>query len=372
MYIHPARLYDYQTIYDNLQLEIANKNVSVSKMGDLELYHYTNKCTYDHAWNVWTKMARGLILDVVEKRVVATPFEKFFNYGELGNFDLPNEPFSAFEKLDGSMIICFWYKDRWILTTKGSFYSEQGKWATEKFKEYDEEALVKGTTYIFEAIYKANQIVVSYNYEGLVILSCFSENGTETGYNHLPALSHIIECKDAISYSFNNIEEIINAAKILDKNNEGFVVRFENGYRIKIKGEEYKRIHKIVSNITPIAIWEAMLAKDNLLEIRKQIPEEFYKDFDKIRDLLSEKMQDLLMEIGIWGLKTKDLSNKELGLDESVPKDIKGFIFAARNNKSIITDKKQRESFFRKFRPDGNILEGYSASTHLLGLKDEI
>jgi RNA ligase len=55
----------------------------------------------DKAWNQFTLMARGLILCPSEKRVVATPIPKFFNYGEV--LDVPELPFNATVKMDGSL-----------------------------------------------------------------------------------------------------------------------------------------------------------------------------------------------------------------------------------------------------------------------------
>ena len=36
----------------------------------------------------------------------------------------------------------------------------------------------------------------------------------------------------------------------ISKDKEGYVIRFKNGFRMKIKGEEYKRLHKILTNIS--------------------------------------------------------------------------------------------------------------------------
>ena len=57
-------------------------------------------------------LARGVILDPEAKRVVASPFPKFFNVGEKAD-SIPNLPFETFEKLDGSLIILFYHKGEW-------------------------------------------------------------------------------------------------------------------------------------------------------------------------------------------------------------------------------------------------------------------
>ena len=72
---------------------------------DRALYCYTSKCVYDEAWTDITVLARGLILDLADRRIVATPFPKFFNIGEGGR-TIPDLPFETFEKLDGSLADC--------------------------------------------------------------------------------------------------------------------------------------------------------------------------------------------------------------------------------------------------------------------------
>ena len=46
--------------------------------GKVKLYNYTRKTTFEGRWNQWTCKARGLILDLEKKTVVAHPFPKFF------------------------------------------------------------------------------------------------------------------------------------------------------------------------------------------------------------------------------------------------------------------------------------------------------
>jgi RNA ligase len=57
------------------------------------IWCYTNRCVYDNAWDDYTLIARGLILDEAASTVVATPFPKFCNAGERGRPipDLPLE-----------------------------------------------------------------------------------------------------------------------------------------------------------------------------------------------------------------------------------------------------------------------------------------
>jgi hypothetical protein len=97
---HPAFSMPFDALYQGLQKELLDGNVSVVTSNDLELYNYTIQCQFDNLWNIFSLMARGLILCPKEKKVIAAPFPKFFNYGEL-TYSLPSEPFSTTEKMDG-------------------------------------------------------------------------------------------------------------------------------------------------------------------------------------------------------------------------------------------------------------------------------
>ena len=56
---------------------------------------------------------------------------------------------------------------------------------------------------------------------------------------------------------------------------EGYVVRFKSGFRMKIKGDEYCRLHSIITHISTRDIWKCLkegIPMDNLIE---NVPDEF-------------------------------------------------------------------------------------------------
>jgi RNA ligase len=80
---HPARQLSFDELYNGLQ-QAKNNGLVYERFSDdgLSLYTYTQECVYNKVWNEITTLARGLILDVPNRKVVGTPFPKFFNYGE--------------------------------------------------------------------------------------------------------------------------------------------------------------------------------------------------------------------------------------------------------------------------------------------------
>jgi len=367
---HPASQVSFDYLYQGLQKEIEIDNVKkiVNHTGDLEIYTYTIECQFDKQWNFFNILARGLVLCPSQKRIICFPFVKFFNFGETDYF-IPDLPFTNTEKIDGSLGIIYFWNGDWRVNTRGSFCSEQSLWAKEFLdKNIDKSRLQKGFTYLAEIIYKENKIVIPYDYEGLVLLSIYDNCGFEFSTNCVQEIGKELGFYVPKTFSYDSVEELLELAKYMPYNEEGFVVMFSNGYRLKIKGDEYVRIHRLVSNVKPLCIWECMINGDNLDAIKKELPEEMLKDFDTIRNILQEKFDNAMKKITDAHERTKNLSDKELGLllkNEEIGEDriIRTMLFLVRK-KNLIEEamrpkSKARKQIFNLFKPCGNVLEGY-------------
>jgi RNA ligase len=250
---------------------------------DLAIYNYTPKTQYEKLWDNVTLTCRGLVMsgDVI----VARPFPKFFNFSEHKPEEIPNLPFEVFEKMDGSAGILFYYSGDWHLATRGSFKSEQairGKAMLDSLNLYHK--LDPAYTYMFEIIYENNVIVCRYDFEDMVLIGVIrTSDGYEMPYSEWPKGFRTVE-----KHNNKNLKELLNTSAI-GSNREGYVVRFSNGFRIKIKGDEYVRLHRILTNVSTLTIWEYL--KDGLPfdEILNNVPDEFYDSVRKVKeDLLTQ------------------------------------------------------------------------------------
>jgi len=247
--------------------------------GDLILLSYTDKCTYDKAWNETTLHSRGLIYDTKKRELVALPFKKFFNLSELDpekQKDIvsgipPYNKYKVQRKHDGSLGIAFNHNDKWRVATRGSFTSEQAIKAQEMLEsKYDMSKIDKDLTILVEIIYPENRIVTDYgDQEKLILLAIFNRKSEEELTNfELQLNARYMDMELTQEYEYT-IKEMIKLQKTLSKDEEGFVVRFNNGERIKIKGEEYLKHHRLLSQITPLTFWENMT--NRLIVTGKQI-----------------------------------------------------------------------------------------------------
>ena len=362
---HPAHNYPYEVLITQLMARVEQGLIKRKEHGHLALFHYSEECMYSKKWDDFTMMARGLIIDTTAMKLVATPFPKFFNYGEQANITLPDEPFIAYEKLDGSLGIAFHHDDAWHIVTKGSFTSTQAVEGWHMLRELPLNELMPGCTYLFEIVGPWNRIIVPYAKSELVLLGAYMWNGQEIGLGNLLAIARDLGVRFAATHQGKSIDDLVAIAKELPRDDEGFVVRFESGYRVKIKGAAYVRAHKLASRVTPLGVYDAMVADDDLDALRRELPEELWPDFDAIRTLLAIKVGERVNEFTTWHHRTHAMSMKELGLSAEVPHRVKWMLFAARNGKKFLVDPKTRRTFFEAFRPTGNVLEGYSPSNSL-------
>lgn len=263
--------------------------------GKLSIYNYTAKAQYGREWNEATLQCRGLILNN-ENGVVARPFSKFFNVEEMES--LPNEPFSVFAKMDGSLGILYFSDGQPYIATRGSFDSAQARKATGMlYTKYAhcKDQLRQDRTYLFEIIYPANRIVLDYgDKEELVLLAVID---TATGKN-LSIFEHGVlgfPLVEQIDYctSLSRIDELkaINA-----DNEEGYVLLFESGVRAKLKFAEYVRLHKIITQCSNKSLWEYLQTGRSIEDILDRVPDEFYSWVRNTVDDLNEQYLAIELE----------------------------------------------------------------------------
>lgn len=246
---------------------INNKVVSARHhhYAPLAIYNYTDRATFDGIWDDVTCKTRGLIVDQSTQEIIARPFEKFFN---LGHQNRPETAFEALpadlpeitEKLDGSLGILYRYKGVPGIATRGSFGSDQAAWASAWYsKNLASAQWPEGWTPLFEIIYPDNRIVVKYDYEGLVLLAMVhTETGEEIEYGRLKEIGDSNGCRVARRV-WNTVDQI---RTFNEPNAEGYVATWHKigkpPLKVKIKFLDYCRLHRLLTSISPKAIWEML------------------------------------------------------------------------------------------------------------------
>jgi putative RNA ligase len=246
----------------------------------LSILNYTEKAQYERAWNEVTRTCRGIIVDP-SGYVVARPFAKFFNYSEHpeGTF-VPSSRVVVTDKLDGSLGILYPTLDGHAIATRGSFTSEQAVHATRVWRDrYAETTEVEeGTTWLFEIIYPGNRIVCDYgDTDDLILLGgvdIASGTAIRPGF-------FVWDGPAVTTFDYDTLGEALAAKP--RPGAEGIVVRFidlrfddQHGTMVKIKQDDYVRLHRLVTGLNARVVWEAMADGKSLAEICEPLPDELH------------------------------------------------------------------------------------------------
>ncbi|MFA5758757.1 MAG: RNA ligase [Clostridia bacterium] len=366
---HYARLLSYDSLYYALQECIDKGTVRQQTNGDLSVFCYTADCLFKHQWDFVSMTARGLVLDTKNKCVVATPMMKFFNYEQVHNFIKPSVSFKAYETMDGVLGIIYYYNNRWNVSTKGSFSTEYGAWAQEYLDSHINTAYLKvGHTYCAEIIAPVSRIVVDYQgKKALYLITGFDEHGKEYTDEELELCGLCCGFDIIDSYKDVTLDNCLDHANSLGEGHEGFVLKFSNGFRCKIKSDSYKQLAKIVKNVTPLNAWQIRRDCLDTDSITKQLPDEFYNEFTQLCNQMDTQFAYHLEQITNLAKQFSNKTPKEIGLflNEDCgnvygfPSVYKPFIFQVLRSdfeQQATHPSKVRNKIFELFKPKGNVV----------------
>lgn len=262
-----------EDIRENLRTEIDAGYIkeSVSEDGQYVMLKYTKAAMFDQKWNEATVNFRGVLTDREHRKVYARSFSKFFNVSEHeGRPAFPSLPKDEnvvlAKKMDGSLGLIAHVDGENKVYTSGSAQTEDNEIAAEGGKILHEITGSSGwkppknVTVLAEIISEKNVIVV--DYEGrrdLVVLSAVDNRTGKT----LPD-----DEVQKMTEGFTQVEKIDGGAPMsyedamsrpVPSGEEGYVLEFqESGLRAKVKGEEYKQAHSILTNMSAKSLWRSI------------------------------------------------------------------------------------------------------------------
>ncbi len=298
-----------------------NKKITIREhpqFKNLFILNYTHQLQYSNDWDEFTMMCRGLIIDI-DGNIIARPFTKFFNYQEIFGERFKNNSFlqaiqnnlicnvrdnsffQVAEKLDGQLGILYVYDNTPCIATRGSFESPQAiegtKILNEKYIDFVLNHLedFKRNTWLFEIIHPEGRVVIDYgNERDLYLLDIICINSAQSV--RIENIYQNIPFKKPIDFHYDSIKKLMLSLEdndVLTENQEGFVVKFCNGLRVKIKFKEYLELHKIITRLNEKTIWQLLkdgIGIDNLLS---KLPEEHIEWVEKVANDLNDKYREI-------------------------------------------------------------------------------
>lgn len=204
---------------------------------------------------------RALVLEYGTWDIISMGYRRFFNYGEVkditGDFNFLGHRTYAIEKVDGSFIQVFWYKDRWYMTTRGTI---EGTGNVNMFnmtfrqlfdltvKQYPDfyVKLDKRVCYIFELVSPESQVVKPYAERALYLTGVRDRaDFCELDYAFISNEAKLLGVKCPKRYPFDDVDGLLALAGGLKNLDEGFVCVDYSGpvngsfRRVKVKNPGY-------------------------------------------------------------------------------------------------------------------------------------
>jgi RNA ligase len=285
-----------------LAKHVAERTVNVQSHPEsqLRIANYTQRAQFSGAWDEVTMQCRGLIFDADSLEVVARPWRKFWNLGDV-RFpetlpeNLPATPPAITRKLDGSLGISYVLAGSQRVATRGSFISDQSAWATEWIqRNHAQIAIPDGWTALWEIVYDDNRIVVRYAWEGLVCLGLVKiDTGEEMQLDAAKAWAE----SQGVRYVESFDKPLAGLADEDEDNEEGYVATWVREgappLKVKIKYATYVQIHKILTGTSIVGVWELLRDGKDLSALKTGVPEEFCAWLDGLEARLLGEYRDL-------------------------------------------------------------------------------
>ena len=196
-------------------------------------------------------MCRGLVIS--ESAVIAAPFCKF---GRADDSIDPCQLVEATEKIDGSHIIAFVHEGEIITCTKRRADSEQALWSKAYLQRRDV-ALKPGFTYMFEAVYRDNAVVVKYQQDECILIAARDESGVELNRVALLAEGQRMELHVVVMMKGHCAEFVRDAEDASNLSSEGWVLK-SCGNGVTLRGKVVRKAwssasRASVEHVSPLA-----------------------------------------------------------------------------------------------------------------------
>lgn len=327
----------------------------------LFIYKYTKAAQYEQKWSEYPslKKLRGYITDH-EGSFVAKGFSKFFNMEEPESQEIVEITTQNItdtiikKKYDGSLIIIFYYGGKWHTATNGSFHSDQSIEANKILhSQFDVTKFNTNYTYLAEYIGPSNRIVVNYEKDTLMFIGANYKGRRISFQKELFVLKNAGIPQENIFEYFRFDGNRLSFLKNKNiENEEGYVASNEFGC-FKIKFDDYIRLHKMMTQLRTVDVWESVSNSEPISKILENVPDEYFnriKKYERELCLGYITLSNQLLET-FKVLKENSNDRKSFALlVQKEPKEYRGIYFKLYQNQDI------SESIWKLLKPKSELL----------------
>jgi hypothetical protein len=225
-----------QIVVPHFHPELQLIGLNYTPAAGISLHHYQD------GWSDTLRQCRGVTYDR-QARLVAKPFPKFFNFGEIGG-EWGKGPYEVTAKEDGHLVIVFRHGDHVIAKTRGEFNSKTAILANEAIKAdlapHWLEMDLSDVTVLCELIHPETRVGVDYgDRRALIMIGMYDHvSGADLGIDELRKAADALGL-EAVREVKMTREQLVGVVNGGGNNAEGFVARWQDGHRVKFKYGSY-------------------------------------------------------------------------------------------------------------------------------------
>lgn len=311
-----------------------------------DIYSEDEDITSDELWNMsngFYRECRSVVIDVQKEEIVLAPFQKFFNINERAETSyeaiqnrINNASIVEFsDKLDGSMQSATWYDGKIIMAGSQSL-DPKSSWRLEDGYKYISDRryvnMIKSKpeyTFTFEYISLKDAHVVKYTKadEGLHLIGIRDKrDGTELDYKKVLFYAFLWQIPSTSVFN-KTLDEVMSELDTKKSNEaEGFVINID-GFKVKVKYNDYVNLHKILSKLSSINLIIRSIADDTYDDVLSKLPLAYHSQVEDIAKQVLHYLKIAENNINKWYEKAPKNSRKEfmIWVEKNVPKIYRGF-----------------------------------------------
>ena len=280
---------------------------------------------------------RGIILDESDGwRVVARPFDKFFNHGEGHAAAVDWSTARVQEKVDGSLMTLYWYPGlgEWLVSSSGrpdacgDVNGYGMTFASLFWSAWQAAGLTlpedRDVAFMFELTSKYNRIVVAHTEPRLTLIGARRRDGVEFPVEQWPQYNPV---RSFPLSSISDVERTFETMSPLSQ--EGYVVVDAAFRRIKVKHPGYVAIHHLKDGFGPKRMVE-IIRMGETSELLAHFPE-WREEFD----VVSAKFNELARQIDADYAEIRDIPvQKDFAL-RATKMTFPAALFQMRNGRAV-------------------------------------
>lgn len=342
---------NYTSLVHPLQINEYNDMILVRYGKFSDVFGGESELDFADFWDMYDGFymeCRSVVINIIDDELVLTPFRKFRNINECEANSEANiakrirkaKCVEFTNKLDGSMQSARWYRNHLVMSgsqaldANGSFRLEDGykrvssdSCCIKMLQEYSD------YTAIFEYISLKDAHVVHYTkeQEGMYLIGMRNvKTGVELNYADVISIANTYGLRTTEAYN-KTLSEVMNSLD--DKKSdeaEGFVLNVD-GYRVKIKYNDYVNMHGILSAMSSINLIIHSIADDNWDDFLAKVPDTYkgrvYETSNKVFEFIHKK--DCVVDEWYQKLVDNNFETRKdsmIWIDKNVPKQFRGYV----------------------------------------------